>query len=253
LRASVQEEVEHARTEVFRRLAQPEPLEVVLRWLAHPERHEVVLRWLAHPERHEVVLRRLDRLAHPERPKSSSGGSTGASAERRATSGAGAGDSLASIVEQLINRVIKPLDLVVLTRERIQETLDEAAERGRVTRSDANELVGELVRRGRQQTDDLFRDVELLLERGRDQLDSATRRARLSEPAGMIVRSADRVRRTVGTRPALPIVGYDELTAGQVVERVEGLTRAELRTVRDYERRHANRKSVLAAVEKALP
>ena len=65
-------------------------------------------------------------------------------------------DGLAGFVEQLVNRVIKPLDLVVITRERIQETLDEAAERGRVTRADANELVAELVRRGRQQTDDVL-------------------------------------------------------------------------------------------------
>jgi hypothetical protein len=42
------------------------------------------------------------------------------------------------------------------------------------------------------------------------------------------------------------------LTAGQVEERLAGLTPAELRKVRDYERRHANRKSVLASVEKAL-
>jgi hypothetical protein len=54
-----------------------------------------------------------------------------------------------SLAEQLINRLINPLGLVLLTRERIQETLDDAATRGRITRSDANELVTELVRRGR--------------------------------------------------------------------------------------------------------
>ena len=49
-----------------------------------------------------------------------------------------------------------------------------------------------------------------------------------------------------------PILGYDDLTAGQVEQRLGGLKPADLRRVRDYERRHANRKSVLAAVEKAL-
>jgi polyhydroxyalkanoate synthesis regulator phasin len=148
--------------------------------------------------------------------------------------------------------VITPLGLVLLTRERIQETLDEAAERGRVTRTDANELVSELVRRGRQQTDDIFKDIELLFERGRGQLESATRRARRADPVNRLVRSADRARRTVGVGPSFPIAGYDELTAGQVQERLKGLTPGELRKVREYERRHANRKSVLAAVERAL-
>jgi polyhydroxyalkanoate synthesis regulator phasin len=152
----------------------------------------------------------------------------------------------------LANRIVKPLDLVMLTRERIQATLDEAAERGRVTRSDANELATELVRRGRQQTDELLSDIERLLGRGREQLESATMRARRAEPVDRIVRSADRARRTVGVGPTFPILGYDDLTTGQVEGRLGGLTPAELRQVREYERRHANRKSVLAAIEKSL-
>jgi polyhydroxyalkanoate synthesis regulator phasin len=166
--------------------------------------------------------------------KSRSGSSTTASRRK---------DGVSSLAEQLINRVIKPLDLIVISRDRIQETLDEAAERGRVTRHDANELVAELVRRGRQQTDDLFANLETLLERGRGQLGSATDR---------IVRGADRARRTIGVGPSFPISGYDELTAGQVEKRLEGLKPAELRHVRDYERRHANRKTVLDAIERAL-
>ena len=140
----------------------------------------------------------------------------------------------------------------MLTRERIQETLDEAAERGRVTRGDANELVAELVNRGRKQTDEMLGDLEKLLDRGRSQLGSATRRARRSEPLDRVVRSADRARRSVGVGPSFPILGYDDLTAGQVEERLKGLSPAELRKVRDYERRHANRKSVLAAVERSI-
>ena len=162
------------------------------------------------------------------------------------------GDGLSSIVEQIANRVFKPLDLVVLTRERIQETMDEAAERGRVTRTDANALVSELVRRGRQGSDDLLKDIEALLSRGRDQLGSATRRARRAEPVDRLVRAGDRARRTVSIGSSFPISGYDELTAGQVTTRLDGLSPAQLRTVREYERRHANRKSVLAAIEKAL-
>jgi hypothetical protein len=114
-------------------------------------------------------------------------------------------------------------NVVVLTRERIQATLDEFADRGRVTRADANDLVAELIRQ-----------------------------ARRVEPVDRIVRTADRARRTVGVGPAFPILGYDELTAGQVNHRLGGLTPPQLRKVRDYERRHANRKTVLEAIEKAL-
>ena len=138
---------------------------------------------------------------------------------------AGVADGLSSLAEQLINRLIRPLDLVLLSRERIQQTLDEAAEHGRVTRRDANELVSELIRRGREQTDELL---------------------------GQLGRAAGRARRSVGGDSSLPIDGYDDLTASQVTKRLGGLKPSELRRVRDYEARHANRKSVLQAVDRAL-
>jgi len=141
---------------------------------------------------------------------------------------------------------------VTLTRERIQATLDDAAERGRMTRTDANALVAELVNLGRQQTDELIRDLEQLLGRGFEEISSATRRARRTEPVDRLVRGADRARRTVGAGPTFPILGYDELTGRQVAERIGELSGPQLRTVREYERRHGNRKTVLAALERAL-
>ena len=147
---------------------------------------------------------------------------------------AGVPDSVSGLVEQLVNRVIRPFDLVLLSRERIQETLDEAAERGRVTRSDANALVLELVQRGRQQTDDLLAQLEGLLGRGRAAREPAARRPRR---AG---------------EPVKAIPGYEELTARQVIEQLRDLGDRELREVRDHERRHANRKSVLEAVARRL-
>lgn len=174
------------------------------------------------------------------------------SAATKTARAAGVPQSVTSFGEQLTNRILNPLDLVMITRERIQDTLDEAAERGRVTRDDANELVAELFKRGRAQTDDVLADIEGLLDRGRSQLETATKRARRTEPVDRIVRSADQARRKVGVGPAFPILGYDDLTAGQVDDRLGGLTPAQLRKVRDYERRHANRKSVLAAIERQL-
>jgi len=198
-------------------------------------------------------------------PKSPSGRSRRRGAARSATSSGDrsggssttvraddASDGASGLAEQLVNRVIKPLGLVVLSRERIQEILDDAASRGRVTRSDAKELADELVNRGRQQTDQLLGDVERVLGRGRQQFGSATMRARRSESLDLLLRSADRARRTVGTGQSFPILGYDELTATQVQTRLDGLSPAELRRVRDYERRHANRKSVLAAIDRSL-
>jgi polyhydroxyalkanoate synthesis regulator phasin len=110
-------------------------------------------------------------------------------------------------------RRLNPLGALVLTRERIQEVLDDAVRRGRMTRDDAAELFAELVRRG-------------------------------TAPADRLIRA------TLGS--SLPIDDYDDLTAAQVGERLDGLSPAQLRTVRDHERRNANRKSVLAAIDRKL-
>jgi polyhydroxyalkanoate synthesis regulator phasin len=164
-------------------------------------------------------------------------------------------DALASTVSQL--------NLVMVPRDRIQEVLDDAVRRGRVTRDDANELVSDLVRRGRRQTDDLMKDLEQLLGRGREGLEDATgdarkqarrgaTRARRQPSVDRVLREVDRGRRAAGLPPSFPVLGYDDLSAAQVAERLADLSPAELRKVRDYERRNANRKSVLSAIEKAL-
>jgi len=145
----------------------------------------------------------------------------------------------------------------------MQEVLDDAVRRGRVTRDDANDLVSDLFRRGRRQTEDLMKDLEQLVGRSRDQLDDATtdarrratgarRGARRQPGVDRVLREVDRGRRAAGLPPSFPVLGYDDLTAAQVSDRLGDLTPAELRKVRDYERRNANRKSVLSAIEKAL-
>jgi polyhydroxyalkanoate synthesis regulator phasin len=138
----------------------------------------------------------------------------------------------------------------VLTRDRVQGALDEAVERGRLSRTDAADLTAEMLSRGRRQTDDLLGELEALLSRSRDQLGGARRRA--SAPADRLVREVDRARRAAGIGPSFPIVGYDDLTAAQVQARLDDLTPPELRKVRDYERRNANRKSVLGPIEQKL-
>ena len=148
--------------------------------------------------------------------------------------------------EQL-QRFLDPREVVVVTRERLQEALDEAVERGRMTRDDAGALLADLLQRGRKQTDDLREDIEGLLGGAR----GATRKG-VSGSAERVLREVDRARRVAGVGPSFPILGYDDLTAAQVNERLGDLGPAELRKVRDYEKRNANRKSVLAAVEQKL-
>jgi hypothetical protein len=156
------------------------------------------------------------------------------------------------ISEQLVKGKVSPKDVVMLTRERIQETLDDAASRGRVTRKDANELVAELVSRGRSGGDDILSEIEGLLGKGRDQIQSATKRAKRSEPVDRIVRGADRARRAAGVGSSFPISGYAELNVSQVQARLKELSKPELRKVLTYERKHANRKSVVGTIEKSL-
>ena len=119
---------------------------------------------------------------------------------------------------------------LLLTSDRIQAAMDDAVRRGRMTRHDAEELMQSLVEAGRRQTDELLHDLEALVGRS----------------------LGDRARRAVGLGSSPPIAGYDELTAAEVVRRLGGLTPDELRRVREHERRHANRKTVLRAVEQRL-
>ena len=149
----------------------------------------------------------------------------------------------------------------MLTRDRIEEVVNEAVERGRVTAEDAQSIVQGLVKRGREQTDSVMGDLEQLLQRRpgavsrvrkqvSDAAKGATKRAR--EQADPVLAQADRARRVAGVGPSFPILGYDDLTAAQVQSRLDGLSPAELRKVRDYEKRNANRKSVLDAVQSKL-
>ena len=169
------------------------------------------------------------------------------------------GKSVAELRQALTERLVEPLNLVMLTRERIEETVEEAVTRGSMTRDAAQDLISGLVERGRRQTTDVLSDLEQLLgrsrgtdvaARARKQVGEATARARGA--GDQVIAQADRARRVAGVGPSFPIMGYDELTVSQVGSRLATLTPAELRKVRDYERRNANRKSVLSSIESKL-
>jgi polyhydroxyalkanoate synthesis regulator phasin len=166
--------------------------------------------------------------------------------------------------DQLMAAIASLRDLlakgVVITGERLQETIDETVRRGRMTRQDAEELAGNLVEIGRRQTQDALAEVESLLGRSAMQTRRITRSraksvgaaARRAPGTDRALRTVDRVRRAAGLGQSFPIIGYEDLTAAQVKERLADLDDAELRKVRDHERRNAHRKSVLTAIEKRL-
>jgi polyhydroxyalkanoate synthesis regulator phasin len=154
---------------------------------------------------------------------------------------------------------------VTLSRDRLQEVVDDAVKRGRMTPGDANELVSNLVTRGRQYTDDLVKQLERLLDQAMQGLDTrvAPARRRATAAAGRAARAArdaadeplaraDRIRRRAGVTAGGPITAYDQLTANQIKARLRDLSPQELRQVRAREKRGKARKGVLNEIERRL-
>jgi polyhydroxyalkanoate synthesis regulator phasin len=146
------------------------------------------------------------------------------------------------------------MEMVLISRERIEEVLGEAVDQGRVTTRDAQRITSGLVKRGQKQTSDVLKDLEGLLGRGRSEIERSASgaRGRAVRRASPALAQVDRVRRGAGVGPSFPVTGYDDLTATQIVGRLGSLTPAQLRKVRDHERRSANRKTVLQAIESKL-
>src|SRR4051794_36753926 len=139
---------------------------------------------------------------------------------------------------------------IMLPTERVREAMDDAVRRGRMTRGDAEELAQSLIAIGRRQTEELLAELEGLV--GKQRSTAADVRKRTQQATDRVSREVDRARRAAGIAGPFPISGYDDLAAAQITSRLDELTPAELRRVRDYERRHGNRKTVLSAVERKL-
>jgi len=158
---------------------------------------------------------------------------------RSGRSGKGSRASAARREEESVARGLTALRealarAVMLPPARLREAMDDAVRRGRMTRADAEELAQSLITLGRRQTEDLLADLEQLLGRQR------------------VMKEVDRARRAAGLGTVFPIAGYDDLAAAEITSRLDDLSPAELRKVRDYEKRHGNRKTVLSAVERKL-
>jgi hypothetical protein len=106
-------------------------------------------------------------------------------------------------------------------------------------------------------------DAEDLKTVREEEASGKARASILSRIDGLLVRdggarqAAGPARRPAAKAPSraaanLPIDGYDNLTVPQIQARLVGLTAAELRQVRTYEKRHKNRAGVLSRIEGAL-
>lgn len=153
---------------------------------------------------------------------------------------------------------------IVLTGERLQEAMDDSVRRGRITRDDAEDLAQSLIEIGRKQSQELISELEGLIgrttvrdaarsarKRAIKNVETTAKRAQRSPVADRALREVDRARRATGLA-TFPVTGYDQLSVKQVATRLTSLAAPELRKVRDYERRHANRKAVISAIEKRL-
>jgi len=67
---------------------------------------------------------------------------------------------------------------VTISRERLQEVVDDAVRRGRMTRGDAEELVNRLVTRSREQVDDILGQLEALVKQLGEEVSDRAKRAR---------------------------------------------------------------------------
>ena len=161
--------------------------------------------------------------------------------------------------------LIKPMEMVMLSRDRIEEVLGEAVDQGRITARDAQRISAGLVKRGQKQTSDVLRDLEGLFEgrtagarkaasgaAGRARKQASGARGRAVRTASPALAQVDRVRRGAGVGPNFPILGYDDLNATQIQGRLSKLTPAQLRKVRDHEKRNSKRKTILSAIESKL-
>jgi hypothetical protein len=95
--------------------------------------------------------------------KSSAKASAKAAGKKSSRSTAGFDKSIAQFRDSLEHSV-------TLSRERIQEVVDDAVKRGRMTHGDAEKMIGELLKRGRKQTDALLSELEKLARAARRKL-----------------------------------------------------------------------------------
>jgi polyhydroxyalkanoate synthesis regulator phasin len=138
---------------------------------------------------------------------------------------------------------------VTISREKLQEVIDDAVRRGRMTRGDAEEMLGRLLTRGREEAEELLRQAEPLVSGVQNRVKDTAKAAR--DVADEPLAKADRLRRRAGL-PGFPISAYDQLSVPQINNRLRELSKDQLDRVREYELANRNRVGVLRALERKL-
>jgi polyhydroxyalkanoate synthesis regulator phasin len=138
---------------------------------------------------------------------------------------------------------------VTISREKLQEVIDDAVRRGRMTRGDAEEMLGRLLTRGREEAEELQRTAEPLLSGIESRVKDTAKAAR--DVADEPLARADRLRRRARL-PGFPISAYDQLSVPQINNRLRELSKEQLDRVREYELANRNRVGVLRALERKL-
>ena len=167
--------------------------------------------------------------------RSASGRATGGRVRKRRTPAPGpatdesSAGRVSAVRDKLVRGVLSPVNAVLLTRRHIEEVLDDAVARGRMTRADAQDMAQTWSR-------------------------AAPAQPTTCSPTSSGCSAAAAMRST--RRPRAAARSRSPATTScprpQVQERLDGLTPAELRKLRDYEARHANRKTVLDKINRKL-
>src|SRR6478609_5696458 len=112
---------------------------------------------------------------------------------------------VAAAKDRLVRGVLSPFNAILITRRNLEEVLEDAVRRGRMTRADAQDMIQTLLSRGARVTDARLADIQRLLGVSEG-----------LEPDGEPA--------VIGNSGGLPITDYDDLSAPQVQERLDGLS-----------------------------
>ena len=138
------------------------------------------------------------------------------------------------------------VDHVVAQQERnvrfAQGVLDDAARELRHQADSNRSVVGELVERAEVQRDAYRTLAGEWVEAYTDLLYAPF--AYYRQGLRLVENQVDEV--------TFPIAGYDEMNVKEIGERLEGLTAAEIRKVREYEKRNKNRETLIEQFDRKL-
>jgi len=73
-----------------------------------------------------------------------------------------------------------------------------------------------------------------------------------SKRGEQFVANTEEARRARRGSQAPPINDYDDLSIDEVEKKVSGLSKQEIQNIRDYEKRHKNRKTLIGSLDRSL-